>query len=66
MTVKNLTTGKLYPCTQEEFDKNFKGKLNWLVIDKEDLKPDQVVNNTLKVDDFLNKTTEKKTNKQKK
>lgn len=72
MTVKNVSTGKMYPVTKEEFEKNFKGKLNWRLIDSEEIKPEQIISNTIKSPkDFFNTnkteiTTEKKTNKQKK
>lgn len=32
MKVKNNSTGKVYDCTPEQFDANFKGKENWTLI----------------------------------
>lgn len=47
MLLKNVSTGKNYEVTKEEYEKHFKGKLNWKVINEAPVKPEQKIDNIL-------------------
>jgi hypothetical protein len=46
MVIKNLSTGKNYEVTKDEYETHFKGKLNWKVV-SEETTIEQKIDNTL-------------------
>ena len=48
MTIQNISTKKNYNCTKEEYEKFYKGKLNWKLISDEEKPKDQVIENKTK------------------
>lgn len=55
MTIQNVSTKKYYNCTKEEYEKFYKGKLNWKLISDEEKPKDQVIENKTVVNKDLSK-----------
>lgn len=48
MVLQNVSTKKLYEVSKEDYEKFFKKKLNWIVIDKNDkVENNQIIDNTM-------------------
>lgn len=56
--VENKSTGKRYDCTKEQYDKFYKGKLNWKLISDKDQNNDQVIENKTVQIQTISKPTE--------
>lgn len=65
MLLKNVSTGKNYEVTKEEYEKHFKGRLNWKVINEALVKPEQKIDNILNgiMKEKTKQTQTKKSNK---
>ena len=48
MVIQNISTKKFYDCTKEEYEKFYKGKLNWKLISDEEKPKDQIIENKTK------------------
>lgn len=47
MTVRNNSTNKNYIVSKEEYERTFKGKENWTLVDEKEKPKDQLISNTI-------------------
>ena len=60
ITLKNVSTGKLYPVSKEDYEKLFKGKLNWEIVEESKVPKEQTISNTVDKPNAKTKTNKTK------